>query len=74
MRVGNGYATELGRAAIDAAHPTDDSVAVIAWVLEDNESSRRVVERLGLENRGARIDLGDGKVRLAFVDRDLGAA
>lgn len=68
---GNGYATEMGRAAIAAAHATDDSVPVIAWVMEHNQASRHVAEGLGLKDQGPRADPSDGKVRLAFADRSL---
>jgi RimJ/RimL family protein N-acetyltransferase len=68
---GHGYATELGRAALDAARATDDSVAIIAWIAEHNVPSRRVAERLGLVDRGAAVDPSDGVTRLAFADRPL---
>ncbi len=68
---GHGYATELGRAALDAAHACDDSVAVIAWILSGHAASRRVAERLGLVDRGPQVDPSDGVTRLAFTDRDV---
>jgi RimJ/RimL family protein N-acetyltransferase len=68
---GHGYATELGRAAIDAARACDDSVAVIAWAAEHNTPSRRVAAALGLVDRGLRIDANDGQPRIAYSDRDL---
>ena len=49
----------------------DPSVAFIAWVDEHNTASRRVAERLGLPNRGSRLDISDGEVRLAYSDRPL---
>lgn len=66
---GHGYATELGRAALDAAHAHDDTVAVIAWILEGNHASRRVAERLGMINHGLHVDPSDGQSRLAYTDR-----
>jgi RimJ/RimL family protein N-acetyltransferase len=69
---GNGYAVELGRAAITAAREVDPSVPVIAWVAEINAPSRAVAERLGLTNYGPRVDANDGETRLAYADRELG--
>jgi RimJ/RimL family protein N-acetyltransferase len=71
---GNGYATELGRAAIIAARAHDDSVACIAWVDEHNHPSRRVAERLGLIDRGLHVDRNDGATRIAYADRPLSPA
>jgi RimJ/RimL family protein N-acetyltransferase len=68
---GRGYATELGRAAMDAAAAVDSDAAFIAWVAEHNTPSRRVAERLGLVDRGLRIDASDGSPRLAYADREL---
>jgi RimJ/RimL family protein N-acetyltransferase len=68
---GAGYATEIGRAALAAAAQVDPSVAVIAWILEHNTPSRRVAERLGLIDRGLRLDTNDGIARLAYADREL---
>lgn len=68
---GRGYATELGRAALAAAHAADPDAAVIAWVLPENLPSRRVAERLGLRERGLRLDANDGVTRLAYSDRPL---
>jgi RimJ/RimL family protein N-acetyltransferase len=66
-----GFALELGRAGLTAAHRADPDSAVVAWVLESNEPSRRVAERLGLRPQGPRVDANDGVVRLAYADRDL---
>ena len=68
---GHGYATEVGTAAIEAAHLADDGVPVIAWIADVNEASRRVAERLGLVNQGPRVDANDGQTRLAYADRPL---
>jgi RimJ/RimL family protein N-acetyltransferase len=68
---GHGYATEVGAAAIEAAHAYDDTVPVIAWIAEVNTSSRQVAERLGLVNQGLRVDGNDGQLRLAYADRQL---
>jgi RimJ/RimL family protein N-acetyltransferase len=66
---GNGYALELSRAAIDAAHTVDPSVPVIAWIAPHNLPSVRVAERLGLTQYGEHVDLNDGETRLVYADR-----
>jgi RimJ/RimL family protein N-acetyltransferase len=68
---GRGYATELGGAAMGAAAFVDAEAPFVAWVAEHNTPSRRVAERLGLVDRGLRIDANDGAPRLAYADRDL---
>ena len=47
---GQGFATELARAAYAAASEVDATVPFIAWIAEHNEPSLRVAERLGLKN------------------------
>ncbi len=69
---GHGYATELGRAAIAAATAIDSDVPIIAWIAEHNTPSRKVAERLGLNNYGSAIDPSDDQVRLAYSDRRIG--
>jgi RimJ/RimL family protein N-acetyltransferase len=69
---GNGYATELSRAAVDAAEAVDPDVPVVAWILDRNEASRKVAERLGFKNYGEQLDTNDGVRRLAYADRPLG--
>jgi RimJ/RimL family protein N-acetyltransferase len=66
---GKGFATELGLAALDAAHRHDGDTAVIAWVFPHNVASIRVAERLGLTNQGLHIDPSDGLNRMAYADR-----
>jgi RimJ/RimL family protein N-acetyltransferase len=68
---GNGFATELARAAYDAASALDDAVPFIAWIAPHNLPSRKVAERLGLTNRGMDVDPADGQRRLAYADRPL---
>ncbi|MBO1756917.1 GNAT family N-acetyltransferase [Allobranchiibius sp. CTAmp26] len=68
---GRGFATELSRSALATAHAKDNSVAVIAWILESHSASRRVAERVGLTNYGPHVDPSDGTTRLAFADRTL---
>ena len=72
LHQGHGYATELGRAARDAAAAIDDRVPVIAWIAEHNTPSRKVAERLGLTAYGPARDPSDGKTRLAYADRPIG--
>ncbi len=66
---GRGYATELGRAALTAAHVVDDTVPVIAWVLPHNTASINVARRLALIDHGLHTDPSDGRPRIAFTDR-----
>lgn len=70
---GRGFATELSRAALDAAMQIDESVPFIAWIAEHNAPSRKVAERLGLINYGEATDPSDGQLRLAYADRPVGA-
>lgn len=71
-----GYATEMARAAIDAAHHTDPERPVLAYLLEHNVASRRTAQRLGLRLVWRGHDAGNpdpGAVRLVYVDREPGA-
>lgn len=69
---GQGYATELARAAYSAASSVDSSVPFIAWITPQNAASRKVAERLGLTNYGLGIDPSDDQRRLAYADRPPG--
>jgi RimJ/RimL family protein N-acetyltransferase len=69
---GQGFATELARAAYSAASSLDPSVPFIAWIAPHNAPSRRVAERLGLTNYGLGVDPSDGRHRLAYADRPVG--
>jgi RimJ/RimL family protein N-acetyltransferase len=68
---GQGFATELARAARAAAAQVDDSVPFIAWVAPHNAPSIKVAERLGLKSYGLCADPSDGQSRLAYSDRPL---
>ncbi|HLH67076.1 MAG TPA: GNAT family N-acetyltransferase [Solirubrobacteraceae bacterium] len=68
---GRGLATELGRAALDAAHAADPGSPVIAWIRSSNHSSRRLAERLGLVEHSERVDESDGVTRIPYADRAL---
>lgn len=67
---GNGYATELSRAALEAARALAPDAACIAWIDAHNAPSRRVAERLALRDYGVRLDANDGQPRLAYCDRE----
>ena len=70
--VGRGYATEMGEAAIEAAHDVVPERPVLAYLLEHNHGSRRTAEKLGLQLvwRGPDPDNPDpDAVRLVFLDR-----
>jgi RimJ/RimL family protein N-acetyltransferase len=71
-RRGQGYATELSRAALDAGHAQDPDVPVIGWILAHNLASVRVAARLDLIDAGPHVDPTDGVVRLAYADRPIG--
>jgi RimJ/RimL family protein N-acetyltransferase len=69
---GHGYAAEVARRAIEAAHDVDPDRPVLAYLLETNAASRRTTERLGLQQvwRGPDRDNPDpSAVRLVYVDR-----
>lgn len=70
--VGRGYATEMGAAAIEAAHDVAPDRPVLAYLVEHNHGSRRTAEKLGLRLawRGPDADNPDpDAVRLIFLDR-----
>jgi RimJ/RimL family protein N-acetyltransferase len=70
---GHGYAAEVARRAIEAAHDVEPERPVVAYLLESNTASRRTTERLGLRQvwRGPDRDNPDpGAVRLVYVDRE----
>ena len=71
-----GYATEMAQAAIEAAHAIGPQRAVLAYLLEHNEASRRTAERLGLRLVWRGPDVGNpdrDAVRLVYVDREPNA-
>lgn len=68
-----GYATEMARAAIEAARDVGPERAVLAYLLEHNTASRRTAERLGLRLVWRGHDVGNpdpDAVRHVYVDRD----
>lgn len=71
--VGRGYATEMGEAALEAAHDVAPERPVLAYLLEHNHGSRRTAEKLGLRLvwRGPDADNPDpDAVRLVYLDRE----
>lgn len=73
---GEGYATELARAAIDAANRLDPDRPVVAYMIERNVASRRVAEKAGLIRVWVGADDGNPDptaIRLVYADRpDVG--
>ncbi len=51
---GNGYATELARAAQRAAAEVDPDLPLVAWIREGNVASQAVARHLGLRDYGLR--------------------
>jgi RimJ/RimL family protein N-acetyltransferase len=71
--VGRGYATEMGAAALEAAHDVAPERPVLAYLLEHNVGSRRTAEKLGLRLVWRGPDDGNPDAtatRLVFLDRD----
>jgi RimJ/RimL family protein N-acetyltransferase len=74
---GRGYATELSRAAIEAARGLRPEVPVVAYLLEHNVASARVAEKVGLVLRHRAPDAGNpdpDAIRLVYADRELSPA
>ncbi len=70
---GRGYAAEMGRAALDAAHDVAPERPVLAFLLEHNVASRRTAEKVGLRLVWRGPDDGNpdpDAVRLVFLDRE----
>jgi RimJ/RimL family protein N-acetyltransferase len=55
---GHGYATEMGGALVDHAFGALDLARVMAQVEPANLASRRVLEKLGMTERGVRLVYG----------------
>lgn len=68
---GRGLATELGRAALEAAHTAGPDEAVVAWILDWHLASQRVALRLGMTDQGIHTDPHDHVERRAYADRPL---
>ncbi|MEV7776707.1 GNAT family N-acetyltransferase [Kitasatospora sp. NPDC088351] len=68
---GHGYATEISRAAIAAAHRHSPEAPLVAWIHGHNTGSRQVAERLGLLDHGLRRDPTLGALLHLYADRPL---
>lgn len=71
---GRGYATELGHAALAAAHTVRADAAVTASVLERNPASCRVADRLGMTVVWRGEDIAHETVALLYADRPVDRA
>ena len=74
---GQGYAQEIIRSAIDAAHEVRADLPLTAYLLEGNKRSQRTTERIGLRMVWRGPDAGNPDpqaVRLLYADRDLSPA
>ncbi|MGO1975181.1 MAG: GNAT family N-acetyltransferase [Propionibacteriaceae bacterium] len=73
---GRGYASELGAAALEAAHRVDPDRPVIAYLLAHNLASKATAEKVGLHLvwRGPDVENPDPTAeRLVYADRLLSA-
>ncbi|MGO2943190.1 MAG: GNAT family N-acetyltransferase [Brevibacterium aurantiacum] len=71
---GRGYASEISRLAIARAQEVKPELPVIAYLLEHNEASRKVAEKVGLSLQYRAPDAGNPDpqaMRLVFADRTL---
>ncbi|MFE7603869.1 GNAT family N-acetyltransferase [Brachybacterium paraconglomeratum] len=71
---GRGLATELARAAVEAARERRPELPVVAYLLENNPASAAVARKLGLTLRHRGPDAGNpdpSAQRLVFADRAL---
>lgn len=71
---GQGLATELARAGVEAARAIAPERPVIAYLVEHNHASARVAGKLGLDLVHRAPDAGNpdpGVVRLVYADRPL---
>lgn len=66
-----GYATELAKAGIAAAHVNDPASPVIAWIDSVNLPSQSTAVKAGLRFVGMGIDGSDQHERAAYADRQL---
>lgn len=70
---GRGYAAEVARAALEAAHAVAPDRPVLAYLLEINVASRRTAEKAGLSLAWSGPDAGNDDpdaVRLVYLDRE----
>ena len=67
---GHGYATEVCRAAVEAATDLAPALPIVAWIDPVNEESSRVARRLGLIDRGTHMRPSGNRMR-GYSDRPL---
>ena len=70
---GQGYATEAGRAWLDVAFGELGLSRVVAAAHPENEASRRVFEKLGMQRDG-RTMLGETEVLLYAIEHEADAS
>ena len=71
---GRGFATDMARAAVEAARELRPELPVIAYLLENNPASAAVARKVGLSLRHRGPDAGNpdpSAVRLIYADRAL---
>jgi len=69
---GRGYATELAQAAIEIAHIVAPERPIVAYMLEHNEASWRIAEKIGLTRIWVGPDEGNpdpDAIRYVYADR-----
>jgi len=71
---GHGYATEVARAGLDAAHRVRPDVPVTATVVDQNPASRRVLDKTGLKPVWHGPGQASGVMYSVYADRDLDPA
>lgn len=71
---GHGLATELSRSAVTAAGTVNPDRPIVAYLLEDNQPSKAVAERAGLQLQWRGPDPANPQaVRLIYADRPIGS-
>lgn len=71
---GRGLATRVAHAAVDAARRHDDSLPIVAYLVEHNRASARVAEKVGLSLIHRAPDAGNPDptvIRMVYADRPL---
>ena len=71
-RWGRGYAYEVAKAAVEAAHDTDPDRPVLAFLTENNQTSIKVIEKMDMRLVGEGADRTDAKLtRRVYLDRKV---
>lgn len=74
---GRGWATAIGKLAIEQAQEVRPEVPVVAYLVEHNTASAKVAQKVGLSLQHRGLDQGNPDpdvVRLVFADRELNPA